>query len=73
MDTKLGEGAYGVVYKGLLIFIIPSFNIFQHVTQIMNTKKNHLDIVQELVEIYYNQVKAYLNIFSINFFFKFLI
>jgi hypothetical protein len=73
MNSKLGEGAYGVVYKVLLIFIIPSLNIFQHVRQIMNTKKNHLDIVQELVEIYYNQVKAYLNIFSINLFFKILI
>jgi hypothetical protein len=32
----------------------------------MNTKKVHLDIVRELVEIYYNQVKTYLNIVSIN-------
>jgi len=39
----------------------------------MNTKKIHLDIVQELVEIYYNKVKEYLNVFSINGFFKFLI
>jgi len=39
----------------------------------MNTKKIHLDIVQELVKIYYNKVKEYLNVFSINGFFKFLI
>jgi len=30
----------------------------------MNTKKIHLDIVQELVEKYYNKVKEYLNIFN---------